>query len=93
MTAPELTPMEHRILAQGRVVHCDWTNVAWGSPGGVVVGLVERGLMEQKREPVPAGDRMAQFNALRYLYDVTRAGRDAYLSYGRPYVPVTEASQ
>lgn len=34
MTLPTLTPMEHRILAEGRVIHSDWTNVAWDRCGG-----------------------------------------------------------
>lgn len=80
-----LTAEEHRILSAGRVRLQDWHNVAAGY-GLTVHNLTRAGLMR--------ADWMDDMDLLRQgrgftEYTVTRAGRDLYVSYGAPYVPMT----
>jgi hypothetical protein len=82
-----LSPEEHRVLAAGRVRLFDWHNVAAGY-GLVVHNLTRAGLMR--------ADWMDDMDLLRQRrgfteYTVTRAGRDAFVSYGPPYVPMGPA--
>jgi hypothetical protein len=72
-----LSPIEHRMLARAVAYLWPDTNCAPGTHGAALIGLVRRGLM---RESEGAGV---------FEYRVTRAGRDAYVSYGPPYVPAT----
>lgn len=105
MNCPSLTPEEHRILERGVVELSAWSNVAYGSWGWTIMDLTHRGLLSHDSSPIHRINQLnlqsrlpvyvsAYANAGRQMdptsrYTVTRAGRDAYVSYGRPYVPMT----
>jgi hypothetical protein len=80
-----LTAEEHRVLSEGRVRLHNTQNVAVGY-GKAVLDLTRAGLMRAAWQD--------DINLLRgsnpwMTYTVTRAGRDAYVSYGPPFVPLT----
>lgn len=81
-----LEAREHRILSQGCIWLTDYSNVAYPSDGWWLEALVTRGYMQRDptrdiQGPIPPANR--------YAYTVTRQGRDAYVSFGAPYVPLT----
>lgn len=86
-TIDRLTPEEHRILAEGRAALHELTNVFPGTPGGVVMDLVRRGLMAERRCP-PGRDLYERTTT----YELTGAGYEALKSYQPPYVPITETN-
>lgn len=78
--AARLTPEQHRWLAMGRFEVHEWMNCAPGTPGAALLDLLRDRLVESDGRHV---DRLTS------TCTVTRAGRDAYVSYGLPYVPLT----
>jgi hypothetical protein len=99
-----LTPQEHRILARGKLSLHPLSNVAYGTPGYDVMNLAVRGMLKPEgaerlhrlREMGLAGSSqymLALFSEMGVGstdYVVTRRGRDAFVSYGPPYVPISD---
>lgn len=75
-----LTPLEHRLLGEGVLYLHDWSNAAPGTDGGAINSLAARGLLSVTRD----------YHQNCWRHTVTPAGRDAYVSYGPPAVPVTD---
>jgi hypothetical protein len=78
-----LAPQEHRLLADGRHVLGSLSNAAYPSDGWWLNQLEARGLMSCEV------DRRGGPQDWRFTYSVTPAGRDAFVSYKPPLVPLT----
>lgn len=80
---PPLEPMEHRVLGMGVVYLDPQSNAAPGTFGGCARSLCRRGLLRATWLMLDLDVRC----------EVTPAGRDAYVSYGPPYVPITTSAR